>query len=338
MSALRQVRGWLGTRRRFQFVITVATVVTALTAACCALIMLPTSAVPKLRAVAPAASAPQAGVIDDPQLPGLLRSMESYGEVITETIGTGTGRAGIVLGHNAYRADIEVLAGELAAATAAVTALWGSDWSQRPVVVIASSPSEFASLTHAVGDVPTEVAAATVADPFHPGARPTGQRVVFGPEAGRRLGPDGLRAVLRHELTHIATRAATVDGSPQWMLEGFAEYAAHRAGHRPATEIAPTLTARARATDLPRDLPADDLFAPTSGEAALAYEQSWSACAFIADEFGEPALVNLYRALATGPRDTAAVNTVVRDTLGIPREAFLARWRSWIVARTSPGA
>lgn len=337
MSALRQVRGWLGTRRRFQFVITLA-MVTALTGACCALIMLPNSVVPKLRAVVPAESAPQSSVIADPQLPALRRSMESYGEVVAETVSTGDGRTGIVLGHTAYRADIDVLAGELDAATAAVTALWGSDWSQQPIVVIASSPSEFASLTHAVGDVPTEVAAATVADPFHPGTRPTGQRVVFGPDAGRRLGPDGLRTVLRHELTHIATRAVTADGSPQWMLEGFAEYASHRDGHRSAPDIAPTLTARARAGDLPRDLPTDAAFTPTSGQATLAYEQAWSACAFIATEFGDPALVNLYRALATGPKDPDAETDILRDTLGTPREAFLARWRSWIVTRTAAGA
>lgn len=337
MSALRQVRGWLGLRRRFQFVLTVA-MVTALTGACCALIMLPNSVVPKLRAVVPAAAAPQSEAIGDPQVPGLRRSMDSYGEVIAETVATGADRTGIVLGHTAYRPDIEVLSAELNAATAAVTQLWGADWSQQPVVVIASSPSEFASLTHATGDVPTEVAAASVADPFLSGSQPTGQRVVFGPEAGRRLGPDGLRAVLRHELTHIATRAVTVDGSPQWMLEGFAEYASHRGGQHAAADIAPTLTARARTGDLPRDLPSDAVFAPTSGQATLAYEQAWAACAFVAAEFGEAKLVNLYRALATGPKDAATVDDILRDTLGTPREGLLARWRSWIVARTAEGA
>ncbi|MFI6869546.1 hypothetical protein [Nocardia sp. NPDC050406] len=337
MSALRRVRGWLGTRRRFQFVLTVA-MVTALTAACCALVMMPDSVVPKLRAVVPAAAVPQSDAVDDPQLPGLRRSMDSYGEVVAQTVATGAGRAGIVLGHTAYRADIQVLAEELSAATAAVTELWGPQWSQRPVVVIASSPSEFASLTHAVGEVPAEVAAATVADPFHPGTRPTGQRVVFGPDAGRRLGPDGLRAVLRHELTHIATRADTVDGSPQWMLEGFAEYLSHRGRDGAAAEIAPTLAARARTGDFPRDLPSDAVFAPTGGQAALAYEQAWSACAFVAAEFGEAKLVNLYRALATGPKDDAAVDDILRHTLGTPREGFLARWRSWIAARTAAGA
>ncbi|MBF6177114.1 peptidase MA family metallohydrolase [Nocardia otitidiscaviarum] len=337
MSALRGLRGWLGTRRRFQFVVTLVMVMT-LTGTCGALLLLPTTVVPKLRAGTPPAATPQSSVVADPQLERVRRTMASYGEVVSETVALRDGQAGIVLGHPAQRDAIDILAAELDDATAAVTALWGTDWSRAPVVVIATSPSEFAGLTNTVGEVPAEVAAVTVADPFRPGSRPTGQRVVFGPESGDRLGPDGLRSVLRHELTHIATRAVTVDGSPQWMLEGFAEYAAHRGGDRTAAEIAPTLAARARAGELPRDLPTDAVFAPSSGQAASAYEQAWSACAFIADEFGDSTLVNLYRSLATGPKNVAAVDDILRDTLGTPREGFLARWRSWIVTRTAAGA
>ncbi|WP_067565073.1 hypothetical protein [Nocardia acidivorans] len=335
MSALRQVRGWLSTKRRFQFCLTLV-MVTGLTAACGALLMLPNSVLPKLRAVVPGGD--NALIASDPQVSGLHRLMDSYGKVIAEPVTTGAGKVGVVLGHPARGSDMDVLAGELSAATQAVSALWGSDWSQAPVVVVASSPAEFAALTNATGDVPAEVAAATVADPFHPGARITGQRVVFGPEAGRRLGADGLRSVLRHELTHVATRAVTVDGSPQWMLEGFAEYTAHRGMRQPITEVAPTLTARAGAGDLPADLPADAAFEPASGQAAAVYEQAWSACAFIADQFGEPQLVSLYRQLATGPKDHAAVESVVRDTLGSPFPDFLARWQSWITTRTAAGA
>ncbi|MBL1077765.1 hypothetical protein JK358_25515 [Nocardia sp. 2] len=334
MSALRQARGWLSAKRRFQFVAT-CTMVIGLTAACGALLMLPNSVLPKIRAVVPG----DAGLVaTDPQVPEVRRLMDSYGKVVAEPVVTGAGKVGVVLGHPARSGDIDVLAGELAAATVAVSALWGSNWSQAPVVVVASSPAEFAALTHATGAVPAEVAAATVADPFHPGSQPEGQRVVFGPEAGRRLGADGLRTVLRHELTHIATRAVTVDGSPQWMLEGFAEYTAHRSTRQPVAQIAPTLIARARTGDLPADLPADAMFEPAGGQASLAYEQGWSACAFIASEFGEPALVNLYRQLATGPRDHAAVDRVIRESLGVSGEDFRTGWRAWITARSNEAA
>ncbi|UFS99495.1 hypothetical protein [Nocardia huaxiensis] len=334
MSALRQARGWLSAKRRFQFVLT-CVMVTGLTAACGALLIMPNSVLPKIRAVVPG----DAGLVaTDPQVPQLRRIMDSYGKVVAEPVLTGSGKVGVVLGHPARRSEIDVLANELMAATVAVSALWGNDWSQAPVVVVASSPSEFAALTHATGDVPAEVAAATVADPFHPGTQPEGQRVVFGPEAGKRLGADGLRTVLRHELTHVATRAVTVDGSPQWMLEGFAEYTAHRSTRKPIAEIAPTLISRARTGDLPADLPPDAQYEPASGQAALAYEQGWAACAFIAAQFGEPALVNLYRRLATGPKDQAAVDTILQDTLGVSGPAFRTDWRSWITARSREAA
>ncbi|MTE14037.1 peptidase MA family metallohydrolase [Nocardia aurantiaca] len=336
MSALRQVRGWLSARRRLQFVLTLV-MVSALTAACGALLMLPNSVVPKLRAVVPGQDSGRLAATD-PQVPLVKRTMESYGKVIAETVATGPGRIGIVLGHSGQRADIDVLAGELAASTAAVTSLWGADWNQAPVVVVASSPSEFAALTHAVGDVPVEVAASTVADPFRPGAQLTGQRVVFGPESGRRLGADTLRSVLRHELTHMASRAVTVDGSPMWMLEGFAEYSAHRALRHPITQIAPTLTARARAGDLPADLPPDAMFEPASGTASLAYEQGWSVCAFIADRYGDPELVDLYRQLASGPKDRSAVDTALRAILGASYQDLIAQWRAWLTTRTAEGA
>ncbi|APA97371.1 hypothetical protein [Nocardia seriolae] len=336
MSALRQVRGWLSARRRFQFVATLI-MVTALTAACGALLMLPNSVLPTLRAVAPS---PDTGGLTatDPQVPQLKRTMSYYGKLVAEPVTTASGRVGIILGHPAQRADIDVLASELAASTTAVTALWGPQWNQAPVVAVASTPAEFAALTHAVGDVPAEVAASTVADPTRPGAELTGQRVVFGPEAGHRLGPDTLRSVLRHELTHMATRATTVDGSPLWMLEGAAEYTAYRGMHRPATDIAPTLTTKARAGDLPAELPADAMFTPTSGQASLAYEQGWSACAFIADHYGDPKLVALYHALASGPKDRAATATALRDNLGTTYTDFVTDWRSWITTRTTAGA
>ncbi|MVU82179.1 hypothetical protein GPX89_33695 [Nocardia sp. ET3-3] len=334
MSALRRVRGWLAARRRFQFVATLV-MVTGLTAACGALLMLPNSVLPTLRAVAPESGGLSA---TDPQVPLVKRSMEYYGKPVAETVSTGSGRVGVVLGHSGQRNDIDVLASELAASTTAVTSLWGQQWNQAPVVVVASSPAEFAALTHAVGDVPAGVAASTVADPIRPGAELTGQRVVFGPEAGHRLGADGLRAVLRHELTHMATRKITVDGSPMWMLEGAAEYTAYRGMHRPITQIAPTLTTKARTGDLPADLPSDAMFTPTSGQASLAYEQGWSACAFIADRYGDPKLVDLYRDLASGPKDRTAVENSLRTALGTTYRDFLTDWRVWITARTADGA
>ncbi|MQY25592.1 hypothetical protein [Nocardia aurantia] len=331
MSALRRFRGWLAARQRFEFVVTVAMVV-ALTAVGGALILLPKSVLPAV-GPAPARAAGEEPAAD-PQLPEVRRLMESYGPVVAQQVSAEDGRLSVVFGHARQRGDVDLLAKEAGPAVAAVTELWGADWSRAAVVVVASSTAEFASLTHATGPVSPEVAAASVSDPYLPGSRPAGQRVVFAPDAARRLGPDGLRETLRHELTHVAARARTTDGSPQWVLEGFAEYSGHRGEDRSLAQQAPALTARIRSGALPADLPRDADFAPGPG-AALAYETAWSANAFAAAGFGEPRLVDLYRHAATGPKAPAALDTAFRDTLGVGHDEFVAAWRDWLAAHTA---
>jgi|GEM_PF-4196812 len=329
MTALTQVRGWLAAKRRFEFVATVAMVV-ALTAIGGALVLLPRSAL-HIRPEPAAAEAAEPAVPADPQLGELRRTMESYGPVVTQQVSDDDGRLSVVYGHPYQRADVETLAGDIGAAATAVTQLWGPGWARSAVVAVASSPAEFAALTHETGQVSDQVAAASVSDPFVPGAPPTGQRIVFSADAGRRLGLDGLRDTLRHELTHVAARAVTVDGSPQWTLEGFAEYSAHRGENRTFAQLAPVVAAAARVGELPADLPSDSAFTPTPGNnAALAYEQGWSANAFVAAEFGDPKLVDVYRRMATGPKDPTALDGILRDTLGVDHAEFVARWRDWI--------
>jgi hypothetical protein len=336
MSAWRRVRTWPATRRRFEFVATVAMVI-ALTSAGGAVLLLPKSALPAMSSMPVAAQAAVAAPDPvDPQLAEVRRIMESYGSVVTQQVCGDDGQLSVVFGHPRQRGDVNQLAREIGPAVTAVTQLWGPDWARAAVLAVASGPAEFAALTHATGPVSSEVAAASVSDPFVPGTRPTGQRVVFSADAGRRLGADGLRDTLRHELAHVAARARTVDGSPQWVLEGFAEYAAHRGEQRSFADLAPTLTARARSGALPADLPADATFVPAPGNnAAYAYEQAWSANAFTADRFGEPALVDLYRHLATGPEDAPALDAALRDTLGLGRADFVTRWRDWIKSRAA---
>ncbi|MFI5781586.1 peptidase MA family metallohydrolase [Nocardia sp. NPDC051570] len=335
MNALERVRTWLTARRRFEFVATVATVI-ALTAITGALVLLPKSALPKMRPEPAAAQFAAPALPADPQLAEVRRVMESYGPVVAQQVSGEDGQLSVVFGHPYQRGDVDTLAHEIGPAVDSVTALWGPDWSRAAVVVVASSSAEFAALTHATGPVSSEVAAASVSDPFLPGHRPTGQRVVFAADAGRRLGTDGLRDTLRHELTHVAARAQTIDGSPQWMLEGFAEYSAHRGEQSSVAQLAPTLTARARSGVLPTDLPADADFAPTArNNAALAYEQAWSANAFTATQFGEPKLVDLYHRLATGPQTQPTLDNALHDTLGIGHTTFVTQWRDWIKTHTA---
>ncbi|MGY1984258.1 hypothetical protein [Nocardia gipuzkoensis] len=333
MSGKRKLRAWWSARRRFEFCLTVAMVM-ALTGVCVALIMLPNTVLPKLRAAEPGtAEAVGQTAAADPRLAEVRRIVEPFGPIVARQVPTGDGRQSLVVGHPDQRVEMDVLERALADAVTAVTDVWGPGWAQSALVVVASSPSEFAALVRSADLLPAEVAAASIADPFPPGSRPTGQRVVFGPDTGRRLDPEGMASLLRHELTHIAARADTVDGAPLWMLEGFADYTAH---HREAlrfAEVAPTLTAHAHAGRLPGDLPADADF--SGPDAALTYETAWSICAFVAEKYDRPRLVQLYHRIAAGKQTPATEDQILREVLGATRTEFIDDWRTWLRARTA---
>ncbi|WP_028477440.1 hypothetical protein [Nocardia sp. CNY236] len=318
-------------RRRLEFCLTV-TVVVALTGLGIASLVLPNTTLPQLR-VGPASTTDSIGEAEavDPRLAEIQRIVEPFGPIIARHVPTGDGRRSLIVGHPSQEMAIDTLEREVAAATEAVTAVWGPDWAQSALVVVASSPSEFAGLLRATSLVPAEVAAASVADPISPGHRPTGQRVVFSSEAARRLTPEELAGLLRHELTHIAARSRTVIDAPRWMLEGFADYVAHHGrGHR-FSDIVPTLVARARAGDLPHALPTDAEFA--GPDAALGYETAWSVCAFVAEKYDLPHLVQLYVRIASAEQDPTSEDHVLREVLGTTRSGFLADWHAWLAAR-----
>src|SRR5262249_39729985 len=132
---------------------------------------------------------------------------------------------GIVLYHPGSEAMADRLRTELDPAVSAVTALWGPGWAQRVALVLPDSPEEMRSL----GGPNFAVVAVAVADRVDTERHTVaGQRVVLSPNGSRALSIPSLRIVLRHEITHVAARADTVDGSPMWLLEGFADYVGYR--------------------------------------------------------------------------------------------------------------
>lgn len=98
---------------------------------------------------------------------------------------------------------------------------------------VAGSQDEFTALVGPNHDG-RDIAAVAISDAVDPDAATvTGQRIVFSPASADRLTEITRRAILRHELIHVAARAETVDRSPMWVLEGYAEYAAYRGPARP---------------------------------------------------------------------------------------------------------
>lgn len=238
---------------------------------------------------------------------------------------------GIVLSHPGSQPMVDRLVRELDSSVQAVSALWPTKWSQRVALMLPDSPGEMRAL---VGpDFPVEsVVAVAVADRVDNATRTVaGQRVVLSPSGVRALSIASLRVVLRHEITHLAARADTVDGSPTWLLEGFADYVGYRDSGVTLAEGAPDLAKRVRQGDGPTALPEDRAFRSRGPDLDLAYQQSWSLARYVADHWGEKTLIEMYRVLAAaGPASASETDDMLREVLGSDRAALVEGWQSYL--------
>jgi hypothetical protein len=165
-------------------------------------------------------------------------------------------------------------------------------------------------------------------------AESTGSNVQFSLPQIQTLSDIELQALLRHELTHVATRSFTPPGSANWLVEGIADYTAYQAYRASKTltfpVIAATLRAWVKSGHLPTALPADAAFAADADNVELAYEQAWSLNAMIADKYGQGKLIALYhKGCAPHANALAAVNAV----LGVSSAKLIAQWRQYLTAQ-----
>ena len=184
-------------------------------------------------------------------------------------------------------------------AVAAVSAVWGTGWSRRVVLIVPDSRDEMRAIVGAVES--GDVAAQTVADQDDPS---TGLRVVLNPAELSHLSTVGLRIVLRHEITHVATWSMSSESMPTWLIEGFADYVANLHSGQPVAVAAAELHTEVRAGKLPAGLPTDADFTSGAVPEAQVYEEAWLACRLIASLAGQNGLVRFYRQVARSAQAT----------------------------------
>jgi hypothetical protein len=147
-------------------------------------------------------------------------------------------------------------------------------WARRVDIVIPASDAELVSL---VGPAFADMAGVAIRDS-------AGQRVVINRARAAPLSELELRVLLRHEITHVATRDLTSDSAPLWLVEGFADWVAFHGLGLPLRQAAPLLTSDVSA------LPAD-----FSGPARdLAYQQSYSIMVYLESRLGEKGVVSFF--------------------------------------------
>ena len=235
------------------------------------------------------------------------------------------GTSSLVLGHRSSRGLMRTIAAGIDAAVPRVTKVWGSDWARKVVVLVPASQDELEALVG--GSDYDRIAAVATAELT--GTRAVGDRILVNPPNFAKLGSLGRRVVLTHEVTHVATRAATAPGTPTWLVEGFADSVGYVGVQLPYRVSAQELRAQVRRGRVPKQLPTDSDFAGSNTDLAQVYEQAWLAATLLGRTYGEEALVRFYKEVGGGRTTDAAF----RALLGTDTAAFTRAWRRDLTQR-----
>ncbi|MFD9372393.1 hypothetical protein ACFWA6_32490 [Streptomyces sp. NPDC060020] len=252
----------------------------------------------------------------DRPAPGALPQLWDQGPVSVVR-----GTHSLVLGGAGQSPEaLAAIAAEADRAVPAASAAWPRPWAGRVVVLVPGSLERMAQLLGRPADAYRGMGAVTTG---RAGAGPApADRVVINPEGYAELGEAGRRVILTHEVTHVATRAATSATTPLWLSEGFADWAAYRGTPTTPEQGAPALARAVRRGEVPARLPGTEDFAFGGDPEALAraYEGAWLACRLIADRWGEAALVDLYEKAGREPWPTALREALGTDPAGLTKE------------------
>jgi hypothetical protein len=261
------------------------------------------------------------------------RGIWDYGTVLRAT-----GKSSLVLGHPRSAGQLAMIAALADDAVAHVDEVWGSGWSRKVVVLVPDTQEELASIISEGNDL-SEIAAVAVAQNAggpNPGAE-FGDRIILNPVNFAQLSAIGERVILRHEVTHVATRSVTGSIAPQWLVEGIADYVGYRDAGIAVPVVAHELAQDIHKGYRPTELPSDGDFTSSSSRLAQSYELAWMACRLIVAKKGEAGLVRLYKEVGLSKADTEeqALDKAFTDVLGLHYSAFVAQWRADVVKELS---
>ncbi|MCW2756884.1 MAG: hypothetical protein JWO46_630 [Nocardioidaceae bacterium] len=150
--------------------------------------------------------------------------------------------------------------------------------------------------------------------------------VFINPAVFTGLGARGSQVVLSHEATHVATKA-TFAAMPTWLLEGFADFVALAHAGIPVSTAAAQIIAEVRSEGAPDHLPTTDDLAPQAESLGATYEEAWTVCRFMGQQYGEAKVVAFYDAVDHGATTQQAFGSV----LGTTQAAFVKAWSADLV-------
>ena len=230
----------------------------------------------------------------------------------------------LLLFHPDDEGHAEELLGQAEQALPEVGKVWLRPWDMRIPVQVPSSPEELEGYLGGGLDVSKFVAFALTSYDPDDEWRWDGSRVVLNPANFLGQPPAVRRAILVHELMHVAAEGATGPYAVVFVEEGIAELAA-------GDPVTPQLDRQVRAGSFNRRLPENHEFvAGTQEEVQVAYQKAGSALAFMRDRYGIDGVNRLFDAYRS-PKVVAGsaryhLDKAFRRALGVGFDEFQAQW------------
>lgn len=246
------------------------------------------------------------------------------------------GRRSLLLSVGPKR-DVQQIVRELDAAGDHVDRLWGRQWPRVSVAVLPQTQRGLAQLLgRPANSGLQQIAAMTSGEIQRPDTVPVGtssDRVLLNPNGFPTLGALGRSVVLRHELTHVATRAVAQQNVPMWLSEGYADYVAYHGLSFDERKVAASAIARYGSQPTPQ-LPNRHEFDASLGQVAPAYGGAWLAVLALSRHGGSETVKAVYRrAAAVGAtarvaeEPEGAADAAVADITGLTREDLVRAWQ-----------
>ncbi|WP_067069885.1 hypothetical protein [Carbonactinospora thermoautotrophica] len=162
-----------------------------------------------------------------------------------------------------------------------------------------------------------------------------GSRIVVDLASGFFQAPRGALEIFRHEMAHSLIQPLDAADSPArprfWVVEGFAEYLALRGTDPARGAHSAALREYLRRGRFTGRLPTDrDMYHEDLLIAAASYQLGYWAIRFIAEEHGED---KAFAFVARHYQDPAALDAAIRETTGLSRAQFEARWARYVRAQ-----
>jgi len=207
----------------------------------------------------------------------------------------------------------------------AVTKDWGTDWTQRLVIIVPKTGIQIEKGLGRSRASLEDIAAVTSMDTAS--GDPGSPRIWLNTPTMQGLSSLGREIVLRHEVVHVATGSGSTDATPLWLEEGLAEYIGYQdSGVSRAVAAADVVDALRDGENFDHLPGADDFSGP---DLNIAYESALIACDELADDGGIAELVRTYRLTSEGTGSSDEnLAAAIHEVYGISVEDFVRHWNA----------